>query len=503
MTELRDRILDGPPGRPALLAPGRRALTYGGLADLLESTERTLFDLELGPPARVATLLPNGPETAALSLALLCSGCLAPMNPALRESDVRDALEVMRIDALVVPRGSGFISPETLAGLGVVRIEIESTPAEPAGTFVLRAEPTTRAVRPHHRAADTALLLPTSGTTGGPKIVPLSRANLLASAESVAAALELTPDDRCLSLMPLFHIHGLVANLLAPHLCGSASFQPGPFDGLRFFAWLEEAQPTWFSAVPTMHQAILARAARNASRLAQASLRFVRSSSAALPPPVARRLEEVFRCVAVEAYGMTEASHQIASNSTRRSERRLGSVGRATGVEIRVREEDGSLHESGCEGEIVIRGRSVTRGYEDAPGANRDAFLEEGWFRTGDRGIIDRDGHVTLTGRLKELINRGGEKISPIEVDNALAEHPGVAQVAAFALPHDRLGEEVAAVVVAREDFSLSERELLQFAASRLPAFKRPRHIFLREDLPKGPTGKLQRIGLAERLGLS
>jgi acyl-CoA synthetase (AMP-forming)/AMP-acid ligase II len=276
---------------------------------------------------------------------------------------------------------------------------------------------------------------------------------------------------------------------------------PG-FNALRFFAWLEEAAPTWYSAVPTMHQAILARAERNREIIERRRLRLIRSSSASLPPPVMAQLETTFGCPVIESYGMTEASHQMTSNPLPPKARKAGTVGIAAGPEVAVLDADGHVLPPGLTGEVAIRGPNVTAGYVNNPGANEAAFTN-GWFCTGDQGVFDADGYLTITGRLKELINRGGEKISPREVDDVLLDHPAVAQAVTFALPHDKLGEEVAAAIVLRDGVTANERELRDFVAGRLAEFKVPRRIVFLAEIPKGPTGKLQRIGLAAKLGLA
>jgi acyl-CoA synthetase (AMP-forming)/AMP-acid ligase II len=304
-----------------------------------------------------------------------------------------------------------------------------------------------------------------------------------------------------LNIMPLFHIHGLIAGLLAPLAGGGSVFCTPGFNALKFFGWMREARPTWYTAVPTMHQAILARAGGNAAVIRENPLRFVRSSSSSMPPQVIRELEAAFAAPLIEAYGMTEAAHQMTSNPL--SGKRIpGSVGRAAGPEVAIMDAAGALVPAGASGEIVIRGVNVTPGYENNPEANHAAFTN-GWFRTGDQGVMDGEGYVSITGRLKEIINRGGEKISPREVDEVLMDHPAVAQVVTFACPHEKLGEDVAAAVVLREGEALDAKQLREFAATRLADFKVPRKILFLSEIPKGPTGKLQRIGLAEKLGLT
>jgi acyl-CoA synthetase (AMP-forming)/AMP-acid ligase II len=301
--------------------------------------------------------------------------------------------------------------------------------------------------------------------------------------------------------MPLFHIHGLIAGVLAPVSAGSSVCCTPGFNALKFFAWMDEAAPTWYTAVPTMHQAILSRAPKNLDVIRRHRLRFIRSSSSSIPPQVIRELEEVFGAPLVESYGMTEATHQMASNPLPPAVRKPGTVGLPAGPEIAIMGEDGTLLPRGGVGEIVIRGPNVTAGYENNPKANAEAFVN-GWFRTGDQGTMDAEGYLSLTGRLKEIINRGGEKISPREVDEVLMDHPAVSQVVCFAIPHAKLGEEVGAVVVLRESAQVTERELQAFVAQRLADFKVPAKVLFLDEIPKGATGKLQRIGLAARLGL-
>ncbi|MGH7153260.1 MAG: AMP-binding protein, partial [Acetobacteraceae bacterium] len=384
-------------------------------------------------------------------------------------------------------------------------IELIPAAGGPAGEFTLQAAAPLSGTPAHPglaEALDVALVLHTSGTTSRPKIVPLRHINITASAYNIGETLHLTPDDICLNIMPLFHIHGLMAATLSSLAAGAAvSCSPG-FNAFRFFSWFSEVRPTWYTSVPTMHQAILTLAGRNESAIKAGHLRFIRSSSSSLPPQVMATMEQTFRVPVIEAYGMTEAAHQMASNPLPPSKRYPGSVGKAAGPEIAIMDNEGNLLAAGELGEVVIRGRDVTAGYENNPEANAKAFTN-GWFRTGDQGFLDADGYLRLTGRLKELINRGGEKISPIEIDVVLMDHPAVAQCLTFAMPHAMLGEEVAAAIVLAEGASAKEQELRDFVAGRLAQFKVPRKIVFLKEIPKGATGKLQRIGLAEKLGLT
>ncbi len=491
------------PGSVAIGAPQRTPLTYLGLKQQVESTVKTFNACGVGREDRVAIVLPNGPELAVAFVSLAAGAACAPLNPSYGSEEFKFYLSDLRAKALLVLKDSDSPAVAVARGLGIAILELEPRHGEAAGVFSIRGE--SRAGTANggfSEAEDIALVLHTSGTTARPKIVPLSQANVCASALSIARTLALTPADRCLNIMPLFHIHGLMGAILAS-LAGGAEVVCTPgFEALKFFSWLKEFQPSWYTAVPTMHQTILARARGNENVVSRSRLRLIRSSSAALPPQVLEELERVFRTPVIESYGMTEAAHQMASNPLPPAARKAGSVGVPAGPQMAVMDAQGNLSASGDTGEVVIRGPSVTQGYENNPEANSTAF-RRGWFRTGDQGYFDGEGYLYLTGRLKEIINRGGEKISPREVDEVLMDHPAVMQAVTFSLPHDKLGEDVGAAIVVRQGSSVSSKELRRFAAGRLVDFKVPRRIVFLDEIPKGPTGKLQRIGLAEKLGLA
>ncbi len=486
----------------AILAPGRPPLPYGGLADLVDRTARSLKAAGIRRNDRVAVVLPNGPEMAAAFLSVSSVATCAPLNPAYHAEEFDFYLSDLNAAAVIVQRGGESPVREAARARGIAIIELSPTKNAPAGTFTLDFGAEVSGEPTFAEADDIALVLHTSGTTSRPKIVPLTHANLVSSALHIRRALELTSEDRCLNVMPLFHIHGLIGAVLSTVAAGGSIVCTPGFQAPKFFGWIDEFHPTWYTAVPTMHQAILARAQSNREILGRNRLRFVRSSSAALPPVVMKNIEEAFQAPVIESYGMTEASHQMASNPLPPGKRKPGSVGLAAGPEIAIMKDNGTLLDVGSVGEVVIRGPNVTSGYENNPVANQSAFTG-GWFCTGDQGYLDEDGYLFLTGRLKEIINRGGEKISPREIDEVLLEHPAVEQAVAFALPDDRLGEDVAAAVVLRPGSRATGFELRDFAASRLADFKVPRRIVILEEIPKGPTGKLQRIGLAEKFGLT
>jgi oxalate---CoA ligase len=504
---LKGALATGADGDVAIGAPSRTPLSYGALRSLIARTLADLNVLGLGRNDRVAIVLDNGPEMAACFIACASGVTSAPLNPAYRADEFEFYLSDLNARALIVSRGSSTPAIAVAEKLKVRVLDLVVEADAPAGEFRLQPRDGAAASTPAAHAGfaqadDISMVLHTSGTTSRPKIVPLSQANLAASARHIAATLQFTRQDRGLNIMPLFHIHGLIAGVLAPLSAGSMVFCTPGFNALKFFGWMGECGPTWYTAVPTMHQAIVSRASKNADVIARHPLRFLRSSSSSMPPQVIRELEDVFKAPLIESYGMTEATHQMASNPLPPAVRKPGTVGRAAGPEMAIMANDGALLSSGATGEIVIRGPNVTSGYESNPQANEEAFTH-GWFRTGDQGVMDAEGYISITGRLKEIINRGGEKVSPREVDEILMDHPAVAQVVCFGMPHDKLGEEVAAAVVLREGQQVTERELQAFVAKRAADYKVPKKILLLDEIPKGATGKLQRIGLAQKLGLT
>ncbi len=494
---MTDTILDllagAPPERQAIVAPEFAGLTH---ADLLREVERLGTQLAacgIGRGDRVALALPNGPDLALLVLACACYATAAPLNPRYRQDEFAFSYGDTGAAALIVP-AAGAEAARAAAAPGMLVFE---TGHRADGRLELAPLGPRRAPRGLDAAApdDVALVLHTSGTTSRPKRVPLRHRNLAASARNIVSTYALGQDDTALCVMPLFHIHGIVATLLAPLAAGGGVALPPGFDALRFWGQVEALRPTWYSAVPTMHQLLLARAEPGR----HAPFRFVRSSSAALPPVVMERLEAMMGAPVLESYGMTEASHQMTSNLPPPGRRAPGSVGVGVGVEVAILDAAGEMLPPGARGEVAVAGPSIFDGYEQNPDATAAAFAGR-WFRTGDEGLLDTTGALTLTGRLKELINRGGEKISPLEIDDVLLRHPAVAEALTFAAPHRTLGEEVHAAVVLRQP--ATARELRDHCAASLADFKVPRVIHILEALPRGATGKLQRIGMACALGI-
>jgi len=488
------------PDGVAILAPGRLPLSYRSLSLHIERTVKCLNGFGISRNDRVAIVLPNGPEMATAFLAVACGATSAPLNPNYRAKEFEFYLSDLNAKALIIQSDVESPAREVAQARGIPVLEISFEPDDEAGVFkLLGSEPEIDLVPDFSLPDDVALVLHTSGTTSKPKIVPLAQKNICTSAHNIKTTLELTAQDSCLNIMPLFHIHGLMAAVLSSLSTGASVVCTPGFQTDSFFEWLSSLKPTWYTAVPTMHQTILAKVQGDGDMVKNNSLKFMRSSSASLPPQVMKGLEEAFDAPMIESYGMTEASHQMTSNPLPPLHRNAGSVGIAAGPKVRIMDEAGKFLLVGETGEIVIQGENVTSGYENNSAANETAFTD-GWFRTGDQGVMDSEGYLTITGRLKEIVNRGGEKIAPREVDEELLDHPDVAQAVAFAVPHPTLGEDLAAAVVLHANSIITEKELREFAFSRLADFKVPSQIVFVDEIPKGPTGKLQRIGLAEML---
>lgn len=491
------------PEAPALLGEQQKALSYMQLLQLIENTAQALNAFGLGRGDNVAIVLPNGPEAATCFLSVASATACAPLNTVYSAAEFEFYLSDLKSKAVIVDSRSESPAIAVAHSLGIPVIRLVTLSNEPAGTFRLEGLKDGKGDQiSFAELDDLALLLHTSGTTSRPKMVPLTQWNLCASATHIRDSLKLTSEDRCLNIMPLFHIHGLVGAILSMLAAGgSVACSPG-FNALKFFEWLQEFNPTWYTGVPTMHQAILRAAGKQAGSGLGSGLRFIRSCSSALPPKLMTQMEAAFSIPVVEAYGMTEASHQIAINSLPPGVRKPGSVGLPTGCEVAIMDEHGAKLPAESVGHIAIRGVAITKGYLNNLAANTESFRND-WFYTGDQGKLDSDGYLYLTGRIKEIINRAGEKISPREVDEAFLEHPAVAQAIAFPIPDERLGEDIGVAVVLRDSSQASEQlqhEFRMFVSRRLAEFKVPRRIIFVPEIPNGPTGKPQRIGLAAKL---
>jgi acyl-CoA synthetase (AMP-forming)/AMP-acid ligase II len=494
-TTLLDLLGPFPADQTAVILPEQNIrVTYGALRNQVEAVAESLAASGIRRGDRVGMALPNGLPTIVGFLAASMAGTAAPLNPAYKEDEFRFFLDDTRARVLLLPPEAAVEANAARRAAGD-QVPVLTIGMDAAGVVSLSGAPRGVPIEAP-KTDDVALILHTSGSTGRPKRVPLSHANLLISTANVARSYALTSNDVSLCVMPLFHVHGLVASTLATLSTGGTIVVPSKFNPLSFWRVARDYGVTWYSAVPTLHQLLLARVEPGAARPAGADkLRFIRSCSASLPPPVMHDLEAAFGAPVLEAYGMTEAAHQMASNPLPPGERKPGSVGPGTEVRISIMDGDGHHLKPGERGEVVIQGPNVITGYESNPEANATSFVD-GWFRTGDQGYLDGDGYLMLTGRLKELINRGGEKISPREIDEVLLAHPAVAEAVCFGFPHPTWGEEVAAAVVLREP--VTEPELLAYCKEHLSDFKRPKQIHITTAIPRTATGKIQRRVVAE-----
>jgi acyl-CoA synthetase (AMP-forming)/AMP-acid ligase II/aryl carrier-like protein len=485
------------PDALAILAPGRLPLTYGRLYRHMDDIVSTLHTMDVGRQDRVALVLPNGPEMAVAFLAVAAGATCVPLNPAYSAEEFDRYLAALNAQVLMFQAGMDSPGRAVAQARGLRLIELSPRLEAEAGLFTLASEGQMHATPSEvARPDDAAVILQSSGTTSQPKIVPLTHATICTWARDVCNALDLVPGDRCLNMMPLFHGHGLLITTLASLMAGASLVCTPGFCASQFIPWLAEFRPTWYSASPTLHQAILTCAAPHRDLIARYPLRFIRSSSAALPPQVHVELESLFQAPLIEGYGMTEAHVQASCNPLPPRQRKIGSVGIAAGLQVAIMDEMGGRLPANCTGEVVVRGARGRQDNATHPTINLEAATPD-WYRTGDLGYLDAEAYLFITGRLKDMINRGGEKILPQEVDAVLQDHPAVAQAVTFAVPHARLGEDVAAAVVLHPNTRATAADIRQFAVAHLAAFKVPSQIYTVAELPQSPTGKVQRHRLA------
>ena len=473
-------------------------LSYGEFKIFNEKISRQLAATNIINSDRAAIVLPNGPLMASSFLSISSYMSAAPLNPSYKQEEFEFYLDDLKPKFLLVEPNSKSLAVIAAKNLNIPVFEMKISVNQPLGTFELFDKETNYK---NPKDYDEALVLHTSGTTSRPKIVPLSNLNIFTSAVNISKSLKLTADDHCLNIMPLFHIHGLIAVLSASAKVGASVCASNGFNALKFLDLAETQNITWYSGVPTMHQAILLRAQKNSDKAKKLNLRFIRSSSASLPPAIFEQLNEIFQTPVIEAYGMTEATHQMASNPLPPAIQKPGLVGMPAGPEICIMNDKNEKLSQGEIGEICIKGDNVTNGYENNTEANKQSFVND-WFRTGDEGFFDEDGYLKISGRLKEIINKGGEKISPLEVDNILMDFPPIDQALCFGYKDKMLGEDIAVAIKLKENKSCTEDDIKSYANEKLAKFKIPKKIFIVEDIPKGATGKLQRIGLAKKFGL-
>ena len=487
----------------AVIAPDVGSWSYDELDDEIGRLANILAANGVRPGIPVSIILVNGYEFVATLLAVARAGAIAaPLNPAYTSDEFTFYMEDAGARVAILPKGT-HPAREAAALLGIKTIDVSLQTSNGTPRISLYSDGTettsmTDASLPNE--SDVALFLHTSGTTSRPKGVPLRHLNLMKSVDNIKNTYELTPDDTSLIVMPLFHVHGLIGACLSTLNSGGTVVVPPRFSASAFWKQQAQSNSTWYSAVPTIHQILLSRA--DDDNAPHEAFRFIRSCSAALAPTVFDALENRFNAPVLEAYGMTEASHQMSSSPLPPGERIPGTVGKATGVEVAIMtdsdaissDEKSVLAPTGTRGEVVIKGENVMWGYHNNEEANAEAFVN-GWFRTGDQGFLDNNGYLTLTGRLKELINRGGEKISPLEVDATLLEHPAVVEAVCFAAPDTHYGETVQAVVVLSDD--CEQQDIQDFCRERLADFKVPDVIYLTDEIPRTATGKIQRRNVA------
>ncbi|PON62843.1 Propionate-CoA ligase [Parasponia andersonii] len=495
--------------RRALSVSGKFDLTHSQLQNIVDHAASLLVASGIGYGDVVALTFPNTVEFVVMFLAVIrCRAVAAPLNPAYTAEEFEFYLSDSESKLLIAPTEGIEPAKAAASNLGIPHVTATLLGGDDDGFRIALSSSTNNesnaklesvAKLAVNDTSDVALFLHTSGTTSRPKGVPLTQLNLASSVQNIKSVYKLTESDSTVIVLPLFHVHGLIAGLLSSLVAGAAVTLPaaGRFSASTFWSDMSSYSATWYTAVPTIHQIILDRHVSKPEP-AYPNLRFIRSCSASLAPSILARLEESFGAPVLEAYAMTEASHLMASNPLpERGPHKAGSVGNPVGQEMAILDQNGSAQLPGVSGEVCIRGPNVTKGYKNNPEANKGAF-QFGWFHTGDVGFFDEDGYLHLVGRIKELINRGGEKISPIEVDAVLLSHPDIAQAVAFGVPDDKYGEEINCAVIPREGSKLDEGEVLRICKKNLATFKVPKKVFITDSLPKTATGKIQRRIVAE-----
>ena len=483
----------------ALTSEVSTKLSYKDLKLFIDKISKQLAGNGLSNKDRAAIVLPNGPYMASSFLAISSYMSAAPLNPSYKSEEYEFYLKDLNPKIVLVEKNSENPVVDVAKKLKIELCEINPEKDGPSGIFNIYEKESEYSL-PNEN--DEALVLHTSGTTSRPKIVPLTNKNIFSSAENISKSLNLSENDHCLNIMPLFHIHGLIAILASSMKAGASVCASNGFNAIKFLDIAKSEKITWYSGVPTMHQTILLRAHKNLEIAKGLELRLIRSSSASLPPAVFNDLNDVFSCPVIEAYGMTEATHQMTSNPLPPKQQKAGFVGLPAGPEVCIMNENGEVLKQGDEGEVCIKGENVTLGYDNNEDANKTSFTN-GWFRTGDQGYFDKEGYLKISGRLKEIINKGGEKISPLEVDNVLMDHPFIDQAVCFGYDDKMLGENIASAIIIKSGETCSENDVLQYAQEKLAKFKIPKKIFFVEEIPKGATGKLQRNVLAKKFGLN
>ena len=479
-----------------IIADDNTVVNYQTLKDLVRNNSQVLCQNNIKKNDNIAIILNNSIDFVVSFFSIINIGVSAPLNPNYTESEFAFYFKDLKPKIIICNFDDNHPSIICAKKNRIKIIKIENL------NFIDKQKQRRelKKIRLSNKN-DTALILHTSGTTSKPKMVPLTHNNLLNSAINIAKTIKLSKKDKNIILMPSFHIHGIVASILAPLVSGGKIVVLPKFNALSFFKSLEKHSPTWFTGVPTMLQAILDRASRNLKVISNSKLKFIRSSSASLPTSTLTAIEKVFKIPVIESYGMTEASHQMTSNLLPPKKRKVGSVGVPIGIKVKIVDNNFKNLKPNEEGEILIKGKSILKKYIASQEINKGSFVK-GWFRTGDLGYFDKDGYLFISGRIKEIINRGGEKISPKEVDEVFISHKKVNKAVSFAVKHPKLGEDIALAVVLNKNIKCTANELKEFSKNKLANFKIPKQIFFLKEIPLGATGKVQRIGLAKKLGI-
>ncbi|KAH8772115.1 hypothetical protein BGZ57DRAFT_425742 [Hyaloscypha finlandica] len=482
--------------------PQALAVSYKQLSAEVLSFQKKLAKLGVTPQAALSIALPNTYEFIVAFLAAAWQrGIAAPLNAAYKQEEFEFYIDDLKSAVALVPKGSFAQDGAAVRAARKYKAAIAECywngrevvlDLKDEGKLRGKGNQKVEKAQPD----DIALVLHTSGTTGRPKAVPLTHRNLTRTMKNIKATYDLRPADRTMLVMPLFHVHGLLAGFLAPLYSGGSVIVPPKFSASEFWDDFITHKANWYTAVPTIHQILL----KNPPPHTKPKIRFIRSCSSPLSPTTFHQLEETYGAPVLEAYAMTEAAHQMTSNPLPPGKRQPGSVGIGQGVEVAILDGEGKEVPQGSEAEICIRGENVTKGYLNNPEANKSSFTSNGFFRTGDQGKKDKDGYVIITGRIKELINKGGEKISPIELDNVLARHPKVGEAVSFAIPDEMYGQEVAVAVVPKSGQKITEEELKDWVADKLAKFKVPKKVYFTDNMPKTATGKIQRRIVADTM---
>jgi oxalate---CoA ligase len=487
------------PDQAAVICTGHTPLTYRELQDLIRKIRKDLHKAGYARTARLGIALPNGPHAALAVVAVACSAVAVPLNPKQTLVEMERCLAALRLNAILLFQSEDSAARQAAMRNGLAIIEVSRSGNGTLGLSISAPQGVAHDESEEPDPEAPAFILQTSGTAAEPKLIPFSHRNMLAAAARLRDWFEWAPGDRCLCANPVFYSHGLKVTVFTPLLTGGTvafPVDPAQFD---FAAWFIALRPTWYSTGPTLHRLIFDKAKSRPDAKSGHSLRIILSGGAPLPRNVLEGLQGALGVPVVEHYGTSEAA-PIVSNLPSPGGTKVGTCGIPSPGTVKIVDDEGREVGAGEQGEMLIGGPSLISGYLNAPELNRARFVD-GWFKTEDVGSLDAEGFLTLHGRKTDLINRGGEKVSPSEIDEALMRHPAVAEAAAFAIPHPRLGEDVAAAVVLKPEATASPLELRNSLSDRLASFKLPQRIIITDQLPKGATGKVLRRQLSETYG--